>query len=62
MKETRGIQKDRITETETRKKHCSLIPHLVPDEVEQAQFYCLPACIMNRSENFSIINLEIKFK
>jgi hypothetical protein len=22
----------------------------------------LPACIMNRSENFSIINLEIKFK
>ena len=60
MKE-RGIQKHRITEREIRTKHGTLHSTLLPYEMQQKQF-CLPGCTMNRSDNFSIITLEIKFK
>jgi hypothetical protein len=62
MTEKRGIQRHRKTEREMRTKHGTLHCTLFPDEMQQKQFYCLPGCTMNGSDNFSIITLEIKFE
>jgi hypothetical protein len=58
----RDQKKHRKTEIEIRTKHGTLHFTLFPDEMQQKQFYNLPGCTMKRSDNFSIITLEIKFK
>jgi hypothetical protein len=64
MKEARETNKkaQKKPEIEMRTKHGTLHSTLFHDETQQKQFYCLPGCTMKRSDNFSILTLEIKFK